>query len=102
MADPNAYGRSGFALQAARRRSYLVGNMAVSESLKDKQARAKSLRLYLRSELKPDYGRIFELVAHHINSTVAEVEEFVIDDQKNTGSDTVVDDHCPPRTEASY
>lgn len=37
MADPNAYGRSGFALQAARRRSYLVGNMAVSESLKDKQ-----------------------------------------------------------------
>lgn len=46
------------------------------------QARAKSLRLYLRSELKPDYGRIFELVAHHINSTVAEVEEFVIDDQK--------------------
>ena len=46
------------------------------------QARAKSLRLYMRGELKSGYERIFELVAHHINSTVADVEEFVIDDQK--------------------
>ena len=65
-----------------RRRSVVVGMQAVTESIKEKQARAKDERERRNVRLGPVHKHLIEIAANHLELDVNNAIEFILDGEK--------------------